>query len=162
MGVRDEADFSGLLAKEELRKIREEKMLDQMGQVNTKLGELGGQVKSICELYPELCEEVRKGNKPQQVPAEYLAPDEHPKMWQLLKACPECMNGFVGDDGKQHKGVKRAVLGALTKEELKKFGMENPKLLEKFDIVCKDGECKPILKKQLQKKKEKKEGSFFD
>jgi hypothetical protein len=155
MTVREE-DISGLLAKEELRKIREEKMLDQMGQVNTKLGEIGGQVKSICELYPELCQEIKKASKPEQVlPPGYLNEKEHQKMWDLIKECPECLDGHTDKDGIKRKGLRTMLLQDTTKEQLKKIGMEDPEILEKFDVVCKDGECKPVLR-DYKKKAEKK------
>jgi len=90
---------------------------------------IGSQVKSFCELYPELCKKIEKANQPQPLlPPGYINEKEHQKMWDLIKECPECLDGHTDNEGVKRKGLRAMLLKGMTEEQLKKTALEEPQI----------------------------------
>ena len=150
MAVRGEETLGlgGDFAQQKLQEQEQKEIREQIEGVRKEVKELGNKItkvdRTFCELYPQLCTKLEQTVKPKEVvPAGYIK--DHGEMLRTLINCPECNNAEIA----------RQLLEGVPEEQLKESAQKHPEMLQKFNMVCRDGKCKVILR-ELERKKEKK------
>ena len=132
-----------------------QKKLEPFGEVCTSVEEC----KAKLAKYEKKAEEIppkETGEVSPETPSEEMIPiSAHDRMFDILKSCPECWNGWTDKEGNQHRGIKRQILEAMSEEDLQK-ALQDKEITKKFTTaVCTDEACRVGLSKAIKEYEKK-------